>query len=115
MSTSQHSDSGGSGNEKVVQGQSSPINEDLDLDPERLQELIVQTPQEHPDLPKYLMMLGTAISERYLDSGDLNDLQVAVQKKQEAIELTPKEHPDRAQWLWSLAISFQDRYKRAHP
>ncbi|KAJ7853223.1 hypothetical protein B0H13DRAFT_2673759 [Mycena leptocephala] len=90
-------------------------SEDLDGSPEDIaavQELIEQTPQEDPDLPGYQQLLGALFSERYEESGNLNDLEASVKHSQMALDLTPEGHSDRTNALQDLGAALSDRYQK---
>ncbi|KAJ6483024.1 CHAT domain-containing protein [Mycena vulgaris] len=79
---------------------------------QELQQLVDRTPPEHPDLCRYRAALGKNSLLRYMDVGDLVDLQVAVKEYQEAVKLAAKENSRRSEYLQNLAASFWDRYRR---
>ncbi|KAJ7482524.1 CHAT domain-containing protein [Mycena latifolia] len=77
-----------------------------------LKKIIEQTPPEHPALPRYHHLLAMAFRERYMDLGDLNDLEASLQNSKATVDLTIQEHPSRAGYLHNLAILLTDRYQR---
>ncbi|KAF8197828.1 CHAT domain-containing protein [Mycena galopus ATCC 62051] len=79
---------------------------------ERMQQLVDQTPSEHPELPRHEEILGQVLMQRYLKFGALEDLNSGLEHRQQAINLTPKGHPDRPVYLRSLAFSLTQRYWR---
>ncbi|KAF8173507.1 CHAT domain-containing protein [Mycena galopus ATCC 62051] len=78
----------------------------------RIQQLIVQIPPGHPDIPGYQQVLGIILLQIYRESGSLDDLEASVKNFQTALDMTPPGHPDRAWRLQSLAVSLGDRYRR---
>ncbi|KAJ6477959.1 CHAT domain-containing protein [Mycena vulgaris] len=74
-------------------------------------ELVERTPIGHPDLARYHHSLGKGLRLRYMDSGDLVDLEASLKNNQVAVDLTPEGHPDRAKHLRGLAAPFRARYR----
>ncbi|KAJ7209058.1 CHAT domain-containing protein [Mycena rebaudengoi] len=91
---------------------SDEISKDLEWDPEMIQELLAQTPQGHSDIPSFQQRSGLILRQRYLELGNLDDLEASANNLQTAVDLTLTGHPDRAGRLQSLSISLTDRYRR---
>ncbi|KAJ7506974.1 CHAT domain-containing protein [Mycena galericulata] len=77
---------------------------------ERMQELVDQTPPTHPEYPRYQEMLGQALTQRYLNSGDVEDLQAGLEHRQQAVNLTPKGNSARPGFLRGLAVSLTEKF-----
>ncbi|KIJ38231.1 hypothetical protein M422DRAFT_231344 [Sphaerobolus stellatus SS14] len=58
----------------------------------------------------YLCDLGTSLSARFEQLGDLSDLEKAIAVQQEAVDLTDDDHPEKAGYLSHLGLSFQRRF-----
>ncbi|KAJ6569795.1 CHAT domain-containing protein [Mycena vulgaris] len=114
--------SDGSGDEWVTESESTDSHmsdgqsDEGILDPEiipRIQQLIQQTPRDHPDLLKHQQVLGMMFQERYSVSEDIKDLEAAMQNFQAAVDLSKElKHPRQAECLANLAVVFTDRYQR---
>ncbi|KAJ6558770.1 CHAT domain-containing protein [Mycena vulgaris] len=76
-------------------------------------QLVEHTPRGDPELLTYQELLGEAFRKRYLDSGNLNNLEAAIHRLQQAADLAPLDHPTRAGVLQALAMSLTDRYRRS--
>ncbi|CAE7133697.1 unnamed protein product [Rhizoctonia solani] len=70
------------------------------------------TPDDHPDLPRYLSILAVSYSDRVKRLGDLGDLEQAIKCQSRALYLTPDDHPDLSIRLTNLAVSHSDRFRR---
>ncbi|KAH0603584.1 uncharacterized protein H6S33_007906 [Morchella sextelata] len=75
-------------------------------------EVLGVTNLDHPDRPGLLCNLAAGLSNRYLLSNDLNDLEVAIGNLNEAIARMHEADPDRANMLINMASLLDLRYKR---
>ncbi|KAJ7631771.1 hypothetical protein B0H17DRAFT_995514, partial [Mycena rosella] len=72
----------------------------------RLQQLVEQTSQKDPEL------LGGNFIQRYMESGNLNDLEASVKHFKAVLDLTLEGQPDRANVLQNLGPALINRYQR---
>ncbi|EMT65582.1 Putative 30S ribosomal protein S17P-like protein [Fusarium odoratissimum] len=66
----------------------------------------------HPDYAGRLNTLGGLLSDRYLRTQSLSDLEESIELGQEAVDTTPSQHPNRVRRLDNLADSFGRRHSR---
>ncbi|KAJ6597491.1 CHAT domain-containing protein [Mycena vulgaris] len=88
-------------------------NRNLAILIEKLQQLVQDTPLGHSDHVGYRLMLGRAFTQRYTESGTLEDLNTALQNNQAAVDLAAGQpDQDRVRCLQQLGMSFKFRYMR---
>lgn len=68
------------------------------------------TPVGHPNRARYLDNLGGRLHDRYLRTGNLDDLEEAVYVVREAVAMTPPDHPDCIGRLGNLSVALRDKY-----
>jgi CHAT domain-containing protein len=85
---------------------------DLDKALSFWEEAVQLTPDNSPNLPRYLNNLGSGLYLRYQCLGDLNDLSAAIDHSQRAVELTPANLPELPGYLNNLGTGLKNRYQR---
>lgn len=76
------------------------------------QRAIDLTPQDHSDLPGYLMALGNALSARYSRTGNTDDLSRAIIHIEQAESTMTQDHPIYVKVIYSLSHFLSSRYSR---
>ena len=74
---------------------------------------MVATPDDHPNLPIYLNILGYGLRRRFEQSGTVEDLEEAIRRAEQAVAATPVDHPEPATYLYSLGLGLQRRFERS--
>ncbi|KAK6977327.1 CHAT domain-containing protein [Favolaschia claudopus] len=61
-------------------------------------------------LLEHFQRLGTSLLHRYVQLGDLGDLNQAITHLEASVELLPDDHPDKPSWLHNLGVSLRSRF-----
>ncbi|KZV61082.1 hypothetical protein PENSPDRAFT_314628 [Peniophora sp. CONT] len=70
------------------------------------------TPDGHPDRPKCMFYLGSALQSRFERVGELGDLETAISVLRRAVELMPDGHPDKPAYMDAFGNVLRGRFER---
>ncbi|KAJ5565962.1 hypothetical protein N7535_007600 [Penicillium sp. DV-2018c] len=73
---------------------------------------ITATPDDHPDLPSCLTLLGIALRMRYERTGQVDNLEEAIRLSRHAVKATPDDHPKLTLTLINLGEALEFYCKR---
>lgn len=79
---------------------------DLDRAIELTEQVLVETPDDHPERPSVAALLGRRYQSRFTAGGRFDHLQRAVELHEEALAATPDDHPDLAATAAGLARAY---------
>ncbi|KAA1472337.1 hypothetical protein DENSPDRAFT_821079 [Dentipellis sp. KUC8613] len=75
-----------------------------------LRRAVAVRPDDHPNRPSWLALLGDSLSSRYKRSGDVEDIHNAITFLHEAASLTPPDEPSKFIRLRNLASALTTRF-----
>ena len=70
-----------------------------------IQEAIDMTDANAPTRPLYLNVLGNHFHQRYLDTSDLTDLELAIETYSQAVNLSSSQNPFSTAMLWQYCAN----------
>ena len=70
---------------------------------------VVTTDETSPELPSRLNSLGAAFEAQYIQTGNLDDLDIALKNFEQAVIHTPTNSPDLTTWLNNLGAGLLER------
>ncbi|KAF3930987.1 Nephrocystin-3 [Dactylellina cionopaga] len=90
----------------------SGILEDLEKVIRKAEQAVATTPENSPNLARYLNNLSISYNYRFSKLGILEDLEKAIQFAEKAVAATPKNKPDLVDYLNNLAIRYSSRFHK---
>jgi len=68
-----------------------------------LQTAVELAPEDHPDRAGLLRDLAGRLRERYEQTGDMRDLEVAISRSEAAVDAAPERPPEVVELSWELS------------